>query len=82
MTENTEPCPIPITREQLLEQVRAAFLEGFSCGADHNNLEYKYPLANISWRISSARQDITGETQTCDCDWYKNGEVTDERTAP
>lgn len=56
-----------------------AFMEGFSAGADHNNLPYKYPPSNIAWLESDTRARLehlpkeTGPRK----EWYKNGEVTD-----
>lgn len=56
-----------------------AFMEGFGAGADHDNLPYKYPPANIAWIESTTRESIahlpkpTGPRK----EWYKNGEVTD-----
>ncbi len=40
--------------------VERAYREGFSDGADHNNLDYKYPPENIAWRFSESRLLITG----------------------
>jgi hypothetical protein len=71
-------------RYALREAVREAFMEGFEAGADHNNIEWKYPPINIAWRYSDARKDATGEAQPPyeDHGWYKNGVVTDEPEAP
>jgi hypothetical protein len=64
---------------KIIALVRAAYMEGFESGIDHDNISYKYPPRNISWRYSEARKAVTGEEQPpLEREWYKNGEVTDE----
>jgi hypothetical protein len=45
----------------IAQLVEAAYREGFQSGADHGNIGYKYPPEDIAWRVSDARQRLTGE---------------------
>lgn len=54
--------------EHVLHAVRTlvekAYREGFTAGAEHNNISYKYPPVDIAWTYSEAREELTGEKQT------------------
>ena len=53
-----------MTKQKLYtaEQMRDAFVDGFDCGADHNNLPYKYPPPILAWWSSETRLSTLNET--------------------
>jgi hypothetical protein len=59
------------------QDLHAAYLDGFACGADHGNLQYKYPPANLAWQWSETRSKLYGPATLPHQEWYHNGEVTD-----
>lgn len=61
------------------KQLHDAFQEGFDCGKDHGNIEYKYPPGNIAWKWSKTRQSLDHLPPVVEdySDFYKNGVTTD-----
>jgi len=47
----------------LAARLKAAYMEGFSDGQDHGNIDWKYPPPNIAWRVSFTRRELTGITE-------------------
>jgi len=45
-------------REVLPRLVQDAYVEGFDDGADHDNIDWKYPPLGIAWLQSHARDSI------------------------
>jgi hypothetical protein len=57
-------------------KIQQAFLEAFQAGADHGNLPWKYPPANLAWLVSDARRDAGGPPLTSEQlkliqDWHR-----------
>lgn len=65
--------------EGLDSKLHEAFQEGFACGKDHGNIEYKYPPVNIAWRWSKTRETLDHLPPVVEDlrDFHKNGITTD-----
>jgi hypothetical protein len=65
--------------EGLDAKLHEAFQEGFACGKDHGNIEYKYPPVNIAWRWSKTREALDHLPPVVEDlrGFHKNGITTD-----
>ena len=59
------------------QELHSAYMEGFCAGADHGNIQYKYPPCNLAWQWSDTRAKLSMPPPVPQQEWYHNGDVTD-----